>query len=260
MYFSDIPNRKVHKWSLDGKLTVFRADSGGANGLFFDAAGNLLACEGVARRVTSTDPKGKTTVLADEYDGGKLNSPNDLWLDPKGGIYFTDPRYGRDGKIDQDGMHVYYITPGRKKVVRVVADMVRPNGVIGTADGKKLYVADHGGGKTYVYTIRPDGTLADKKLFAEQGSDGMTLDEKGNVYLTDKVVVVYSPQGRLIRRIEFPERPANVTFGGADRKTLFVTARQSLYSLRMSVRGQRRGDLRPADRKPADKSVPPPPT
>ena len=253
VYFSDIPNQKVHKWSVDGKLTVFRAKSGGANGLFFDKAGNLLACEGVARRVTSTDRKGKTTVIVDAYQGKKLNSPNDLWLDPAGGIYFTDPRYGRDRKIDQDGEHVYYIVPGGKKVIRVVADMVRPNGIIGTSDGRKLYIADHGGKKTYVYRIKPDGTLADKKLFADQASDGMTMDEKGNVYLTDKTVAVYSPEGKLVRRIETPERPANVSFGGPDRKTLFITARRSLYSIRMNVRGQRRPDLRPADKKPAEK-------
>jgi gluconolactonase len=248
VYFSDIPNERVHKWSVAGKLTTFREQSGRSNGLFFDKAGNLLACEGGARQVTSTDMKGKTTVIVDAYEGKKLNSPNDLWLAPTGGIYFTDPRYGRDKKIEQDGEHVYYISPDRKKVIRVVDDMVRPNGVIGTADGKTLYVTDHGGGKTFVYAIQPDGTLADKKLFCEKGSDGMTIDERGNVYLTSGKVWVYSPAGKLIREINTPEGPANASFGGPDRKTLFLTARKSLYSVRMAVRAQPRPDLRPAER------------
>ena len=248
VYFSDIPNERVHTWSLAGKLTTFRAQSGRSNGLFFDKEGNLLACEGGARRITSTDKMGKTTVIADAYKGKKLNSPNDLWLDPKGGIYFTDPRYGRDKNIDQDGEHVYYISPDRTKVIRVVGDLVRPNGLIGTADGKTLYIADHGGNKTFVYAIQPDGMLADGKLFCEKGSDGMTIDERGNVYLTSGKVWVYSPAGKLIREIDTPEGPANVTFGGRDRKTLFITARKSLYAIRMSVRAQPRPDIRPAER------------
>jgi gluconolactonase len=115
--------------------------------------------------------------------------------------------------------------------------MVRPNGVVGTPDGKRLYVADHGAHKTYVYTINPDGTLSDKKLFASEGSDGMTLDERGNVYLTGKAVSVFDASGKKIETIEVPEKPSNVCFGGEDKKTLFITARTSLYSLRMQVSG-----------------------
>jgi gluconolactonase len=115
--------------------------------------------------------------------------------------------------------------------------MVRPNGIVGTADGKLLYVADHGGSKTYVYTIKADGTLSDKKLFAPEGSDGMTLDTAGNVYLTGEVVSVFDAAGKRIETIEVPERPSNVCFGGRDKQTLFITARTSFYSLRMQVRG-----------------------
>ena len=237
IFFTDIPNNRIHKWSLAGKLSIFREDSGGANGLFFDKDGSLLACEGNRRRLVSIDLKGKVTVLADKYGNKKLNSPNDLWLDPKGGIYFTDPRYGRRETIEQDGEHVYYLPANRKKLARVIDDMVRPNGVIGTPDGKLLYIADHGGNKTYVYVINTDGTLSDKKLFAPEGSDGMTIDSEGNVYLTTKDVSVYNPQGKNIERIRVPERPANVCFGGKDKQTLFITARTSLYSLRMRVKG-----------------------
>lgn len=238
IFFTDIPNSRIHKWSLDGRLSTFLEDSGRANGLLFEPDGSLLACVGGRGQVVSIDPQGKVTVLVDKYDGKKLNSPNDLWRHPKGGIYFTDPRYGQRENLPQDGEHVYYLAADRKKLTRVIDDLVRPNGVIGTADGKKLYVADHGGGKTYVYTIKADGTLSDKKLFALQGSDGMALDERGNVYLTGQAVTVFDAAGNKIETIETPEKPANVSFGGRDKKTLFTTARTSLYSLRMNVKGQ----------------------
>lgn len=238
VFFTDIRNNRIHQWSLDGKLTTFRSGSGAANGLYFDKKGNLLVCEGGNRRVTSITMDGKVTVLADSYDGKKFNSPNDLWIDPQGGVYFTDPRYGSEQGLEQDGFHVYYIPPGKKEATRVIDDLVKPNGVVGTADGKRLYVADPGANKSYVYRIQKDGTLTDRRLAAPEGSDGMTLDERGNLYLTRAGVRVYNPDGKLIASIETPERPSNVVFGGADRKTLFITARTGFYSLRMNVRGQ----------------------
>jgi len=240
IFFSDIPNNRIHKWSSDPGapgLSTFRENSGGANGLYFDKKGNLLACEGTGRRLVSIDPTGNVTVLADKYEGKKFNSLNDLWIDPNGGVYFTDPRYGGRDDMEQDGEHVYYLSPDRKKLIRVIADLVRPNGVIGTPDGKKLYVADHGGKKTFVYDINKDGTLSNKKLFAPEGSDGMTIDNQGNIYLTTDVVAVYNSKGEKIETIQIPETPANVTFGGKDKRTLFITARTSLYSVRMRVRG-----------------------
>lgn len=238
VYFSDVRSERIHKWSLDGKLSTFRENTGRANGLYFDRHGNLLACEGGNRRLTAISPDGNVTVLARGYNGKKLNSPNDLWIDPQGGVYFTDPRYGPVDGLEQDGFHVYYLPPDRKPLVRVLDDLVKPNGVVGTADGKLLYVADAGDSKTYVYRIPSDGSLTDRKLIAPVGSDGMTLDEKGNLYLTRGVVHVYSPDGTNIATIEVPEAPANVCFGGADRRTLFITARTGLYSIRMNVRGQ----------------------
>jgi len=237
IFFTDIPNNRIHKWSLDGELSTFREDSGGSNGLFFVKDGNLLACEGGGRRLVSIDPEGKVTTLADEYDGKRFNSLHELWIDLKGGIYFTDPRYGNRDNMEQDGEHVYYLSPDRKSIVRVVDDMVRPNGIIGTPDGKTLYVTDHGGKKTFVYTINKDGTLSNKKLFAPEGSDGMTIDNEGNVYLTTSAVLVYNKKGEEIETIEVPEGPANVCFGGKDKRTLFITARTSLYSVRMRVKG-----------------------
>lgn len=238
VFFTDIPNSRIHRWSTDGKLSTFRENTGRANGLFFDRDGNLLCCEGGARQLTSVTPEGKVTVLANDYDGKKLNSPNDLWIDPQGGIYFSDPRYGDMSDLEQDGFHVYYLSPDRKKLTRVVDDMVKPNGVLGTKDGKLLYVADAGDGKTYVYKILGSGQLGERKLIAPVGSDGMTLDEHGNLYLTRGAVRVYSPSGESLGTIEVPEGPANVVFGGKDRKTLFITARKGFYAIPMKVRGQ----------------------
>jgi len=237
VFFTDIPNNKIHKWSPAEGVSTFLEDSGGANGLFFDKAHNLLACQMGDRKLVSIDKQGKITVLADKYDNKRLNSPNDLWLDLKGGIYFTDPRYGRRDNLEQDGEHVYYLTPDRKKLIRVIDDMVRPNGLIGTSDGRLLYVADPGSDQTYMYKVNTDGTLSDKKLFAIEGSDGMTIDNEGNIYLTTDAVQVYDSQGTHKETIKLPERPSNVCFGGKDKHTLFITARTSLYSIQMRTKG-----------------------
>ena len=237
VYFSDIPNNRIHKWALDGNLSTFLENSGGANGLYFDKDGNLLACQGEARQLVSISPKGEITMLADRYRGKKFNSPNDLWIDPKGGVYFSDPRYGNRDGMEQGGERVYYLTPNRKTLVQVISDLVRPNGLIGTPDGKTLYVADAGDGKTYAYQVNNSGTLTGKKLFAPEGSDGMTIDRQGNVYLTTQVVAVYNKRGKKIEEIQVPEQPANVTFAGKDNKTLFITAQTSLYALDMQVKG-----------------------
>ncbi len=237
IFFTDIPNNRILKWSPDGTLSTFREGSGGANGLYFDRKGNLLVCEGSGQRLVSIAPDGTVNVLADKYEGKPFNSLNDLWIDPKGGVYFTDPRYGNRDNLPQDGEHAYYLTPDRKTVIRVIDDMVRPNGLIGTPDGTRLYVTDNGGRKTFTYTINADGTLSDKALFCAEGSDGMTIDSEGNVYLTTRVVAIYNREGKKIEEITIPEHPANVTFGGADGKTLFVTARTAFYGVAMRVAG-----------------------
>lgn len=235
VYFTDIPNNRIHRWSPDGTVSVFLEPTGGANGLYFTRGGNLLACEGSKGRVVAIDPAGGIAIIASQYEGRRFNSPNDLWIDPAGGVYFTDPVYGRE--VVQDGEHVYYVPPDRETPVRVIDDLVRPNGVIGTPDGRTLYVADHGANRTYRYGIRPDGTLADKALFCESGSDGMTLDEHGNLYLTGAGVLVFSPGGEQIGALEIPQRPTNLCFGGPDRRTLLITARTAVYTLPMRLRG-----------------------
>ena len=236
VYFTDLRVSQIHRWSIDGKLILHRENSGGANGLFFDRDGNLLACEGEHARITSIDPQGNVTVLADQYNNRPFNKTNDLWIDPAGGVYFSDPAYG-GAQVVQDGEHVYYITPDRNRVSRVIDDMVRPNGLIGTPDGKTLYVADAGARETYRYKVNDDGTLSGKTLFVSFGSDGMTIDTEGNVYLTENGVLAFDPEGKLIEQIDVPNRPTNVCFGGPDRQTLFITARSSIYSIQMQARG-----------------------
>ena len=158
------------------------------------------------------------TVLVDDFKGKKLNGPNDLWIDSKGGVYFTDPFYQRSWwdhtEAPQEARRVYYLAPG-SDTPRVVADdnFDQPNGIIGSPDGKTLYVSDNGSKKTYVYSIGKDASLSDKKLFADMGSDGMTLDNLGNVYLTGDGVTVFNASGKQIEHIAVPENwTANITF------------------------------------------------
>ncbi|MDR3182829.1 MAG: SMP-30/gluconolactonase/LRE family protein [Planctomycetaceae bacterium] len=239
VYFVDDPKSKIWFYEPDTKkITVFVEESRHANGMYYDRKNKLLlVCEGGSGCVAAYDKTGNRFVIASQFNGKRFNKPNDLWLDPKGGIYFTDPIYGKDFKLIQDGEHVYYILPDRKTVRRVIGDMIKPNGIIGTADGKTLYVTDQAAGKVWRYDIEADGSLTGKTLFTNVGVDGMTIDGQGNVYITEKEVIVFNPAGQEIRRIKFPEVPANVCFGGKDRKTLFVTAQTSLYALPMQYGG-----------------------
>jgi gluconolactonase len=227
---------------VDGKLSTFLQPCGRSNGLCFDAEGSLWACADEKNALWRISPAGQTTVVVKDYQGKLLNGPNDVWLRPDGGVYFTDPFYKRDywkrGPIEQDSEGVYYLTPDHKKLTRVVSDLQKPNGIIGTPDGKTLYVADIRGNKTYAYDIKHDGTLSHKRLFCELGSDGMTIDSEGNVYLTGKGVTVFDKAGKQVAQIPVQEAwTANVCFGGADSHTLFITASKSLYGLRMRVKG-----------------------
>jgi len=242
IFFTDQPNNRIMKWSTDNKLTRLGENFGRANGLYFDRQGNLISCSDEKNELWSIAPDGKVTVLVKDFEGKKLNGPNDLWIAPNGGIYLTDPFYKRPWwdhqTSEQDGEHVYYLAPGASKLVRVVSDFEKPNGIIGTPDGKNLYIADIKGNKTWRYTINADGSLSDKKLFAELGSDGMTIDNKGNIYLTGKGVTIFNRDGVQVENIPIPEGwTANVCFGGKDRHLLFVTASKSVYGIKMKVKG-----------------------
>jgi gluconolactonase len=242
VFFTDQPNDRILEWSIEGRLSTFMQPGGRANGLYFDSKGNLLACADENNQLWSIEPSRKVTVLVKGYQGKLLNGPNDLWVASDDGIYFTDPLYKRPywkrGTMEQDGQHVYYLSPDHIRLIRVADDLKQPNGIIGTPDGRTLYVADIGAGRTYAYDIRKDGTLTGKRLFCELGSDGMTIDEDGNVYLTGKGVTVFDRTGKEIAHIDVNEPwTANVCFGGKDRRTLFITASTGLYAIRTRVKG-----------------------
>lgn len=242
VFFTDQPNNRIMKWSVDGKLSTFLQPAGRANGMYFDRQGTLVACADEKTELWAIAPDGSHTVLAREFNGKPLNGPNDIWVRPDGGLYFTDPFYKREwwsyNERPQDGEHVYFLSADRKTLKRVTTDLAQPNGIIGAPDGKTLFVADIRAGKTWAYDIQPDGTLTNKRLLCELGSDGMTLDTAGNLFLTGKGVIVFDKTGKQIEHIPVPERwTANVSFGGPDHKTLFITASTGLYAIRLQHAG-----------------------
>jgi gluconolactonase len=242
IFFTDQPNNKIWKYGTDGKLSLFLDSAGRSNGMYFDKKGNLITCADEHDELWSINKHGKVTVLLKDYEGKKLNGPNDLWIDPKGGIYFTDPYYQRSywtrKQPEIQGEKVYYMAKGKTTAVPVIENLLQPNGIVGTPDGEYLYVADIKGKKTYKYKIREDGSLEEGQLFTDMGSDGMTIDENGNIYLTGNGVTVFNPQGKKIAHIAIPEKwTANLAFGGKNRKQLFITASTAIYIIDMKVKG-----------------------
>jgi gluconolactonase len=241
VFFTDQPNNRIMEWSVDGRLSTFMQPAGRANGMYFDAQGNLIACADEKTELWSIAPDKKVTVLIKDYQGKYLNGPNDVWVVPGGGLYITDPFYKRtwwDHTImAQDSEEVYYLSPGGT-LTRVTHDLNKPNGITGTPDGKTLFVADIGADRTYAYDIQPDGSLTNKRLFCAKGSDGMTIDERGNLYLCGNGVTIFDKTGKQIEHIPVAEPwTANVSFGGRDHRTLFITASKCLYSIRLNVKG-----------------------
>ena len=230
LLFSDIPANRIYRWEQGKELVAFREPSNNSNGLAIDRQGRLLACEHGTRRVTRTEADGKVTILAEKFEGKRLNSPNDLTLHSNGSVYFTDPPYGvkaEERELDFQG--VYRIAPDGKLTL-VVKDLRRPNGIALSPDEKRLYVDDSEAKTVNVYDVQADGTLANGRLLvnlAEHGTrglDGLKLDVEGNLYVTGTdAVYVVSPEGKLVAKIACPGQCTNCCFGEADRKTLFVT-------------------------------------
>src|SRR4051812_46323885 len=188
VFFTDQPNDRILKWSTQGQLSTFLQPAGRANGMYFAPSGDLVACADENTALWSIAPDGTTTVLVDAFSGHALNGPNDVWVRPDGALYFTDPFYPRTwwkhDTMPQDGQHVYFLSADHQRLVRVIADLEKPNGIIGTPDGRNLFVADIKGNRTYRYDIAPDGSASGKTLVVEHGSDGITLDDEGHLYLT----------------------------------------------------------------------------
>jgi gluconolactonase len=242
IYFTDQPNNKIWKYGTDGSLSIYLDSAGRSNGLYTDKKGNLLSCADEQNQIWSIDSRKKITVLVNDLDGKKLNGPNDLWGAPNGNIYFTDPYYQRKWwtrtKPEMEKEKVYVWIRSSGKIMPLVDSLQRPNGIVGTADGKYLYVADIKGNKTYRYAINKDGSLSNGQVFVNIGSDGMTIDNQGNVYLTGRGVTVFNRQGQQIAHIAIPEKwTANVAFGGKKKNRLFITASEAVYVLDMKVKG-----------------------
>lgn len=242
VFFTDQPNNRIWRYGTNGNLSIFMEPAGRANGLYVDHQGYLIACADEQYELWRIGMDRKVEKLAMHYQDSLFNGPNDTWVSPTGVIYFTDPYYQRDywsrtaPELVAEALYMYK----NGQVTRLDDQFKRPNGIIGSPDGKLLYVADIGDNKTYRYTVRKDGTIAGRQLFANQGSDGMTIDEKGNIYLTGKGVSVYNAEGEKIEHIDVPANwTANVCFSGTNHDVLFITASDKVFTLQMAVKGAR---------------------
>lgn len=246
VYFTDQPNNSIYRWDCEsGEITLFTNQSGRSNGLYFDAQGNLIACADMDNQLWTFDMKGNHKILITDFGGKLLNGPNDVWISKDGGYYLTDPYFKRDywtrdTTRQQPVEGLYYLAPGDKQLTLLGSTLNQPNGIVGTPDGKHLYVAEAKANRILKYDILPDGLLTNRKVFADMGSDGMTIDDRGNVYLTGDGVTVFDKDGHKIAHFPIPEDwTANVCFGGKERNLLFITASKSVYTLKMLVHGVR---------------------
>ena len=240
LLFSDVPNNHIRKLVPGERSTVFRDDSHGANGNTFDAQGRLYSCESKTRRVVRLDKKGKMEVLAEKWEGKRLNAPNDIVVRKDGHIYFTDPAFGDQADTRELSFYgVYHITP--KGVMSLIAKPAgRPNGIAFSPNGKILYVDNSDDRNVRAYDVDRNGEVSNERVLVSNIDgvpDGMKLDEKGNLYITAKGIAVYTPEGKLLQNIELSETPANCAFGDPDLQTLYITARTSLYRIRLNVKG-----------------------
>jgi sugar lactone lactonase YvrE len=237
LIFSDIPANKLYRFK-DGKADVFRDPSGNANGNSLDRQGRLLTCEHGNRRISRTEPDGAIVTLADRFEGKRLNSPNDIVCNSDGAIYFTDPPYGVEPELRElDFQGVYRIADGR--LTLLVRDFAKPNGLCFSPDEKLLYIADTERSHVRVFEVAGDGSLVNDRVFCKVARpDGMRTDATGNLYVAAETgVEVFDKTGKQAGHFDVPERPANLCFGDADNKSLYITAKTSLYRVRLSVVG-----------------------
>ncbi len=250
LYFTDIPDNKIYKVDSKGDLSVFLEPSNHCNGLMLDGENNLLACEMDGRLVSINLKDKQVTPLSADYQGKRYNAPNDLVMDRTGGIYFTDPHFRAPEPLPQGTVAVYYRS-AEGKVTRLIDDLKAPNGVILSPDEKTLYVIPSMSKEMWAYEVTEPGKIGEGRVFCSlkqqagykepgSGGDGLTIDTNGNLYITSGLgLQVFSPEGKLLGIIEVPEKPANVTFGGKDNASLFITARTSLYRIDTKAKGHR---------------------
>ncbi|MHC4538347.1 MAG: SMP-30/gluconolactonase/LRE family protein [Planctomycetota bacterium] len=243
LLFSDVRANTIYKWTPDGAAEPFRSPSGYANGLTFDGQGRLIACEHRNRRISRTEPDGTTVTLAGEYDGKRLNSPNDAVVKSDGSIYFTDPPWGlmagMGGPASQElpFQGLYRWSPEEGTLELLASDLGRPNGLAFTPDETILYVAETTSGTVYAFNVQPDGLLANRRSFVQvSGPDGMKVDMRGNLYVASgSGIAVYNSEGTYLGSIATPESTRNCAFGGDDHRTLFITAGTSVYRVQMKL-------------------------
>jgi gluconolactonase len=240
LVFSDIPADQMKRWSEQGGLSTFRKPSQNANGNCLDREGRLITCEHGGRRVSITGKDGIVKTVVDRYNGKRLNSPNDAVVQSDGTIWFTDPDYGLTSPQDkeQDANHVFRFNPRNNDLRVVASDFDKPNGLCFSPDEKRLYIADSGRPKHIrVFEVQKDGSLANGRVFCaidKGGPDGIRCDTQGRIFSSaGDGVQIFSSQGKLIGKILVPETPANLCFGGKDGRTLFITARKSLYAIHL---------------------------
>lgn len=242
LVFSDIPANQLKKWNTKEGVTVFREPSNNANGNTTDLEGRLVTAEHGGRRISRLEKDGKVVTVVESFEGKKLNSPNDVVVKSDGTIWFTDPDYGLAKRPkEQEGNYVFRFDPRTSSITAVVKDFDKPNGLCFSPDEKKLYVADSGTPKHIrVFSVADDGTLNGGDVFAKidkGGPDGIRCDANGRVWSSSgDGAQIFSAEGKLIGRILLPEAAANLTFGGRDGRTLYLTARKSLYSVNTKVR------------------------
>lgn len=238
VYFSDRNVSTIRIWTSGGTLVTWTNQTGGANGLWFHTNGMLYAAEQTVHRVATYAPTTVMTPLVTSYNGASFNTPNDIWVAPDGGVYFSDPNWPWNGG-PQAGSHVYYLAPGTNQATRLNSGAMQPNGVIGTPDGKRLYVGDDQGRSTLFYRIQMDGTITDRKLLHRIKCDGMSLDDAGNVFICNwegRRIYVFNEDGVSNDAVAIPEQCWNATRFGANLEKLFVTAGTSIYSVALVPR------------------------
>lgn len=247
LVFSDIPKNELKKWTTDGALTTYRQPSQNINGNTIDLQGRLMSAEHSGRRISVTEKDGTVKAVVTSAGGKKFNSPNDVVVKSDGTVWFTDPPYGlpKDQTKEQDGHYVFRHDPKTGTTTVVVKDCNMPNGLAFSPDEKKLYVADSGAPRHIrVFNVKDDGSLDEGKVFCKidkGGPDGIRCDAAGRVWSSaGDGVHIFGTDGALIGKILTPEGPANLCFGGADGKTLFITARKGLYSIPVLVGAAKR--------------------